>query len=68
MAEDRLNLPFYTNVLQTFDDITTDVRRIPDAGACPVVIGGDHAVTYPLVPAFTRRLAAGLAMTEPREE
>src|SRR5499426_4132419 len=46
----------YTNVRQTFDNITRDVRRILDAGAFPVVIGGDHAVTYPVVRAFTERL------------
>jgi len=46
----------YTNVRRTFDNITRDVRRILDAGAFPVVIGGDHAVTYPVVRAYTERL------------
>src|SRR5499426_2104771 len=46
----------YTNVRRTFDNITADVRRILDAGAFPVVIGGDHAVTYPVVRAYTERL------------
>jgi agmatinase len=46
----------YTNVRMTFDNITRDVRRILDAGAFPVVIGGDHAVTYPVVRAYTERL------------
>jgi len=46
----------YTNVRKTFDNITRDVRRILDAGAFPVVIGGDHAVTYPVVRAYTERL------------
>src|SRR5215813_10483942 len=41
---------------KTFDNITRDVRRILDAGAFPVVIGGDHAVTYPVVRAYTERL------------
>ena len=46
----------YTNVKQTFDNITRDVRRILNAGAFPVVIGGDHAVTYPVVRAYKERL------------
>src|SRR3984893_4468593 len=46
----------YTNVRRTFDNILRDVRRILDAGAFPVVIGGDHAVTYPVGRAYTERL------------
>src|SRR5207244_2244683 len=46
----------YTNVRRTFDNITRDVRRLLDAGAFPVVIGGDHAITYPVVRAYTERL------------
>jgi agmatinase len=46
----------YTNVRKTFDNITRDVGRILDAGAFPVVIGGDHAITYPVVRAYTERL------------
>ena len=46
----------YTNVPKTFDNITRDVARILAAGALPVVIGGDHAVTYPVVRAFKHRL------------
>src|SRR5262245_14555616 len=46
----------YTNVRRTFDNITRDVRRILDAGAFPVIIGGDHAITYPVVRAYTERL------------
>ncbi len=41
-----------TGVEQTFDNITRDVRGILDAGAMPVVIGGDHAITYGVVRAF----------------
>ena len=41
-----------TNVEKTFDNITRDVRTIIDRGAMPVVIGGDHAITYPVVRAF----------------
>ena len=46
----------YTNVRRTFDNITQDVRRILRAGAFPVVLGGDHAVTYPVVRAYDERL------------
>jgi agmatinase len=46
----------YTNVRRTFDNITHDVRRLLDAGVFPVVIGGDHAVTYPVVRAYRERL------------
>ena len=46
----------YTNVRQTFDNITRDVGKILAAGALPVVIGGDHAITYPVVRAYSHRL------------
>src|SRR5215475_14419021 len=46
----------YTNVKRTFDNITKDVKTILKAGAFPVVIGGDHAITYPVVRAYEERL------------
>ncbi|HXJ79718.1 MAG TPA: arginase family protein [Candidatus Methylomirabilis sp.] len=46
----------YTNVRQTFDNITRDVGKILQAGALPVIIGGDHAITYPVVRAYRERL------------
>jgi agmatinase len=46
----------YTNVRRTFDNITRDVGKILKAGALPIVIGGDHAITYPVVRAYTHRL------------
>ena len=46
----------YTNVRKTFDNITRDVGKILAAGALPVVIGGDHAITYPVVRAFPHHL------------
>jgi agmatinase len=46
----------YTNVEQTFENITGDVRKILLAGAFPVIIGGDHAITYPVVRAYEQRL------------
>ncbi|MCZ6474340.1 MAG: agmatinase [SAR324 cluster bacterium] len=41
-----------TNVEGTFENITADVRLILEKGAMPVVMGGDHAITYPVVRAF----------------
>lgn len=45
-----------TAVEKTFDEITRSVRAILDAGAMPVVLGGDHSITYPIVRAFERPL------------
>ncbi len=39
----------YTNVEQTFANITETVKGIVAAGAMPVVIGGDHAISFPVV-------------------
>lgn len=39
----------YTKPEATWENATSDVRAILAAGALPVVIGGDHAVTYPVV-------------------
>jgi agmatinase len=39
----------YTNVEQTFANITEKVQGIVAAGAMPVVIGGDHAISFPVV-------------------
>jgi len=41
-----------TNVSGTFDNITEMTSGILAAGAMPVVIGGDHAITFPVVRAF----------------
>ncbi len=46
----------YTNVKQTFENITGDVKKILRSGALPVIIGGDHAVTYPVVRAYEHHL------------
>ena len=37
---------------QNFDLTTQALRRIRDKGAFPVVLGGDHSITFPLVRAF----------------
>lgn len=41
-----------TNVVGTFDNITALVRRARQSGVLVVVLGGDHAITYPVVRAF----------------
>lgn len=42
-----------TRVDLTFDGITNMARHIVQAGALPVVLGGDHAISFPIVRAFT---------------
>ncbi len=41
-----------TNVELTFENITDLTRRVLDKGALPVVLGGDHAITFPVVRAY----------------
>src|SRR5579863_8387631 len=38
-----------TNVEKTFDNITAMTRAILDCGAMPLVLGGDHSITFPVV-------------------
>lgn len=45
-----------TNVERTFDDVTNMVRIVLDRGALPVVLGGDHSITYPIVRGFSEKL------------
>ena len=45
-----------TNVAGTFDNVTDMVRRLLARGALPVVLGGDHGVTYPVVRAYAEPL------------
>ena len=40
----------------TFERTTAMVRRALDANALPVVLGGDHAISYPVVRAFEEEL------------
>ena len=42
-----------TNIKGTFDNVTAMVREILDRGAMPLVLGGDHAITYPVVRAYS---------------
>jgi agmatinase len=41
-----------TNVEDTFTNITSTVAGVLARGAMPVVLGGDHAITFPVVRAF----------------
>lgn len=43
-----------TNVEQSFANITETVRRILARGALPVVLGGDHSITFPIFRALDR--------------
>ncbi len=47
----------YTNPERTFANITAAVEAILGRGALPVVLGGDHAITYPVVRAFKQPLS-----------
>ena len=42
----------HTDTLQSHDNIEVGVRRILEAGALPVVLGGDHSVHIPIIRAF----------------
>jgi agmatinase len=41
-----------TNVSGTFENITGVARQILDRGALPLVLGGDHSITFPVVRAY----------------
>jgi len=43
-----------TNVEKTFENITRDVASILGKAAMPLVLGGDHSITYPIVRAFDK--------------
>jgi agmatinase len=45
-----------TNVEMSFELITSAVAGVLARGALPVVLGGDHSITYPVVRAFDRPL------------
>jgi agmatinase len=46
----------YTNPEGTFANATRAVAQILRHGALPVVLGGDHAVSFPVVRAYTEQL------------
>ncbi|MEE9199770.1 MAG: arginase family protein [Dehalococcoidia bacterium] len=45
-----------TNAEDTWHNITALTRKVLDKGAMPVVLGGDHAITAPVVRAYTEPL------------
>jgi agmatinase len=45
-----------TNPAGTFRNITDTVRAILDRGATPLILGGDHSITFPVVRAFDEPL------------
>lgn len=45
-----------TNVDKTFQNISETVRIVIRAGALPVVLGGDHSISYPVVRGYEKRL------------
>jgi agmatinase len=44
------------NIHLSFDRTTTAVRSLVDAGLLPVVLGGDHSISFPVVRALERPL------------
>lgn len=46
----------YTRPDQSWDNATAMVRTILERGAMPVVLGGDHGISYSIVRAFSERL------------
>jgi agmatinase len=44
----------YLDVERTFSAITDSLRKILSAKAFPVILGGDHSITFPVVRAFQR--------------
>src|SRR3989454_7482715 len=45
-----------TNVVDTFHNVTGMTGQVLGQGAMPVVIGGDHAISFPIVRAFSEPL------------
>jgi agmatinase len=42
----------YTKPMETFENATNDVAAILSKGALPVVFGGDHAISFPIIRAY----------------
>ena len=55
MLTDAGDLPLPEDGGAAREAITSGVRRILDAGAKPLVLGGDHSITYPVLRAFRDR-------------
>jgi agmatinase len=50
------------NIEKTFDQIDLGVSHILDAGAFPVIIGGDHCIGYPDVKALAKHIDGTLGI------
>jgi len=48
-----------TNVVGSFENITATVGDVVGRRALPVILGGDHAITFPVVRAFASAADAG---------
>jgi len=44
----------YLDVERTFSAITDSIRKMLSAKALPVILGGDHSITFPVVRAFQK--------------
>lgn len=49
-----------SNVELAFDRLTRTVRRVVEKGAFPVVVGGDHSITFPVVRGLERFAPLGI--------
>ncbi len=38
-----------SEVVENFGKLTTVVEKVVERGSFPVVVGGDHAITFPVV-------------------
>ena len=55
-----------TNIVSSFDSITALTARVLSRGAVPIVLGGDHAISFPVVRAFERELLRRALRRPPR--
>lgn len=58
--EDRGDLALWGDAASTRTDIERAVRAEIDLGIVPVVLGGDHSITYPVLRAFLGRPVAAI--------
>ena len=52
---DRGDLKLTENFEENFSLIEKEILSILDKKAVPIILGGDHSITYPLVKAFSKR-------------
>jgi agmatinase len=46
-----------TNVVETFENITETISAIIDRDVFPVILGGDHSISFPVLRAFKKPLS-----------